>query len=968
MEGFETVNTSEDVGNIGLVGFENQVGVGTSSGAWPGGRALTIGSATHARIMPFKQVRGRGLSFSFNGYRAVKPLTSSRLTHFHNYRNMFGSYVNGLWVWMYRDNCVWSPEFDDSKVSIGPSSISSVGLPINQKGNMLFEYDASRSQWLISYNLNQNTAAFATSNDPTPQNFTPVDIGTILNNKRIGILEYIPDSGITLISSGPTLYCRPKVTESDTVNIVTTFDAPIIDFTQSLTQYHIITESGGFYSSDKTDGLNWTLNTNFSITLNSITSNGQGTIIVASDNGKIWKSYDTGVNWEEEQLVISNKVWCKYGNGTFLVYNPATKQVFRSSDGTTWTLSKLATDWATDPNYTINALTYKNGWFRASLTNEGYTAVWSQDGINWNYSQYDLESSGSWYTGFSDLTATGAVRAGFRTYIASRSLTSQNAFIYAAYNNTSTSLDTGVIDPSEKFRRYSGTMRHVMDNRFKVDLAIDDDVVYSSEFQFDCRGISDVGMSTDGQTIIVSSQETSTPCLFISRDGGSSWILTNPTLPITTSKILKVGISRNGQSMVLLCSDSNMFKSVDGGNNWTNIALYPHTTSRVAILCISNDGETILTGGGNGNATYPYISKDGGATFSVAFPGLPSGYYGVSMDASDNIYITSYATTGGFQGLQKSVDRGVTWTQLNGSYNFRLYVRSMSVSNDGTVIAFACFNNQGVHVSKDGGLSWNMTQPTDSECRVSGDGSTIVSHQFGSGYVVNVDGSTGLQQFTLPQIPQVSCINGDGSIIYVTSTTGVFSTRKFKDAITYDEDALFQLYVMSFLVGPGFTKVDDLVITDFQAPNSGDIGEARIFNIPLDENVETQWRPVPDTLTNVVAGTSTPTSQHPDKYVESPHIGDVDVYGSSTVDIPTTRRIAAVAVDTHFSRTFPTIPSAQIGIQVGNTTKMADAVEVTPPAGQSLYTSAIYDVNPDTESGWNIESVKQSKVVIKKVE
>lgn len=143
--------------------------------------------------------------------------------------------------------------------------------------------------------------------------------------------------------------------------------------------------------------------------------------------------------------------------------------------------------------------------------------------------------------------------------------------------------------------------------------------------------------------------------------------------------------------------------SVDGGTTFRNIAI--PSVSNVIAVASSADGSTIYAGTPRGVER----SDDGGATWSVGTPGIPSTPQVLALDPSNPKLV--YAGTPA--GFYRSTDGGNSWTlapsfpvyQPSSAIFYQIVVDPLDVST-----VWACLGNTpnptGLFVSHDRGVTW----------------------------------------------------------------------------------------------------------------------------------------------------------------------------------------------------------------------------------------------------------------------
>ena len=205
-------------------------------------------------------------------------------------------------------------------------------------------------------------------------------------------------------------------------------------------------------------------------------------------------------------------------------------------------------------------------------------------------------------------------------------------------------------------------------------------------------GLRKMYVTQDGSKLFIQEKDSShNSNLWMSADNGATW------RKIFSKQIdLNDGsLSADGSKITLTSDDGqHLYISTDGGQNWTEKAMWATVSAHNTYVRVSPDGsflagcspDTTIT---HNYAYATYISTDDGQTWtqkSTNYVGCPS------YVANNGMLI---AKNGG--NIAKSTDYGQTWTETPGALNVN---GISSYSNDGNNIF------DGDRISLDGGNHW----------------------------------------------------------------------------------------------------------------------------------------------------------------------------------------------------------------------------------------------------------------------
>ena len=186
-------------------------------------------------------------------------------------------------------------------------------------------------------------------------------------------------------------------------------------------------------------------------------------------------------------------------------------------------------------------------------------------------------------------------------------------------------------------------------------------------------------------------------------DGGETWDL----IGINTLWVYSIAIKEN-EPNIYVGTSNGVFKSIDNGSTWEEVSA-GITHSGISAVEFGSQGKILAGsyeyGGGifvSSNAGENWVSSNTGLTaIEIRFI-LPD------LQNSDVIFI---GTNG--RGLQKSIDGGLTWQEINNGLPLNATAISGAIDpqNGDILYAGVCkdYPDQGLYKSTDGGISWLPT-------------------------------------------------------------------------------------------------------------------------------------------------------------------------------------------------------------------------------------------------------------------
>ncbi len=295
--------------------------------------------------------------------------------------------------------------------------------------------------------------------------------------------------------------------------------------------------------------------------------------------------------------------------------------------------------------------------------------------------------------------------------------------------------------------------------------------------------------------------------LWHSDNGGSDWHERN--VGFIGSEVVDIVRAADG-TLYAGTYTLGMFKSTDGGANWT-FASYRLENSYVMRVAIDpTDSRTIYltTNGGT------YVSHNGAMAWeqvateffseSEALPGI-SHYHGIAVDPEDPNRI--YVGGGGDQwtpagaGISISEDGGHTWRQANVGFQTDVHVSKIVVNPDDPSTVYATTqgptdfqektgSGHGVFKTSDYGATWEKinngleTVETNTIALDPSDPQVLYLGTDDDGIYKSTDGGTAWSKILIPQLPERYGVGDivvdprDGDVVYV-ATVDYF--RLFQD-------------------------------------------------------------------------------------------------------------------------------------------------------------------------------------------
>jgi photosystem II stability/assembly factor-like uncharacterized protein len=163
----------------------------------------------------------------------------------------------------------------------------------------------------------------------------------------------------------------------------------------------------------------------------------------------------------------------------------------------------------------------------------------------------------------------------------------------------------------------------------------------------------------------------------VSRDGGASW--RHPmSEELHGLSVIDLAVDPDDDQVVYAATGIGLFKSTDGGGNWTALSGLPEEMPVRAVAVSPADSQYVLAGI---DGVGVYISHDGGSTWREGVAGLePNGsLHDIVFDPMNpQVVYTSDQSSG----VYRSLDGGQSWVRINNGLRSRA-VMGLAVSRDG---------------------------------------------------------------------------------------------------------------------------------------------------------------------------------------------------------------------------------------------------------------------------------------------
>ena len=209
--------------------------------------------------------------------------------------------------------------------------------------------------------------------------------------------------------------------------------------------------------------------------------------------------------------------------------------------------------------------------------------------------------------------------------------------------------------------------------------------------------------------------------LWKSIDGGNNWTTNTDNLPVIGVSHIAID-PNNNEIMYIVTGDADatdtysvgILKSIDGGATWNTTGLSYSVDQELAVnkIIINPNFTDSLYAVTNSNI---WISNDAGANWQITGPMGRWRDIELKPDNSNIIYAAKQSS--GNSSVYRSVDGGINWTIINNGVSGSRYRPLIAVTPDNPDVIYAIYTNSdysfhGLYKSSDAGDSWALQSST----------------------------------------------------------------------------------------------------------------------------------------------------------------------------------------------------------------------------------------------------------------
>lgn len=432
------------------------------------------------------------------------------------------------------------------------------------------------------------------------------------------------------------------------------------------------------------------------------------------------------------------------------------------------------------------------------------------------------------------------------------------------------------------------------------------------------------------------------------------------------------------------------YVSEDDGLTWTSVAL----PSSAAWYEIASDGVSICLSGANGITA---ISADRGMSW-VGNQISGQGDFVALASFGVGKFIAAATTS---TNTIRTVDNGLTWTASGPTERstsagcligyadrvYRLNYDRMLFSTDGSEdVSTIVWENVFVYSALNSGQpgSWangvvvgmGSINPSSGVIVWSNSDATIANwpHPGTTVWYYYPPGGGGTVPTTV-EAPNDTWIHLELNAL-PTTTPNQFSLTWYANGEAFTQDQMLLLApggatnLFVSLPRTGINFADNVVVTDYTAPNPGLLGDTLIRRRQPSADVQAEFRRVPAELPSNAVAAGTRSYELSNSRVEAvgsaaqtdKYAGTVDLSG-----IDTSSPIGAVQTEGMFKRSFAGVLQVQLGEENAGTESLTEVVQLDNQVTAPTYVQHLTSLSP-SDTTWTREQLNASSVVIKKLQ
>lgn len=178
--------------------------------------------------------------------------------------------------------------------------------------------------------------------------------------------------------------------------------------------------------------------------------------------------------------------------------------------------------------------------------------------------------------------------------------------------------------------------------------------------------------------------------VIVSHDGGTSWQRAVDD-EIDQLSIFGLAVEADNASIVYAATGVGLYRTTDGGGDWSSMAGLPSGRPIHAIAIDPNDSQRLLAGVEQNGM---YLSTDGGASWQRISAGMEpnNSLHDILFDpANEDVVYASDV----FSGVYRSTDGGETWTKINDGLRSRVAM-GLAITSDGKHV-YAAMRGDGIY-------------------------------------------------------------------------------------------------------------------------------------------------------------------------------------------------------------------------------------------------------------------------------